>query len=254
LSNDYASEAGHWYDKDGNPAYETIGRNGQLRKTTLRDARNNALVPGVSDIIRCASAAQLIRWLVMRGIRTTLSLQPFEGEHDEAYVNRVYADCEGQGREVMDLGSRIHGCIEKHLKEESYDRTYSSHVMGALDALGDWCGLDGLQPERSFCHPLGFGGKCDIHLPGYVCDFKSKDFDEQWKPAVYDNHAMQLSAYREGFGMPEARCSIIFVSTKVPGLARMVEVSQEELGLGWGMFCDLLSYWKKKNSERKRNP
>jgi hypothetical protein len=58
---------------------------------------------------------------------------------------------------------------------------------------------------------------------------------------------MQLSAYRQGFNMPEARCSIIFVSTKVPGLTRMVEVSQEELELGWGMFCDLLSFWKKKN-------
>jgi hypothetical protein len=34
-----ASEAGHWYDKGGNPAYTTIGKNGVERPTTLRDAK-----------------------------------------------------------------------------------------------------------------------------------------------------------------------------------------------------------------------
>jgi hypothetical protein len=246
--NNYASEAGHWYTEDGQPAYETVGANGQLRKTTLRDARKNNLLPGVSDIIKCASTSQLTRWLVMRGIRTTLSLPPIEGENDEAYVNRVYADCESQGREVMDLGSLIHGCLERHLTGRDYDHTYSRHVMGALATLDNWCGgLDDLHPEKSFAHPLGYGGKCDIHKSGYVADFKSKDFGTGEFPLAYQNHAMQLAAYRHGFKMPHSRCAIIYVSTREPGHSHLVEVSQEELQQGWEMFCALLDYWKAKN-------
>lgn len=249
----FASEAGHWYTKDGKPAYETIGANGNLRKTTLRDARKHAYVPGVSDIIKCAASFELERWKVKQAIRTTLSL-PYNGEEAEAYVDRVYVERDRQGREVMDLGSAIHGAIELSLKGKYYapghklhNKTHLKCALAALDTVGGWCGIDGVLPERSFAHPLGFGGKCDIHKRGFVADFKSKDFDEEETPTTYDNHAMQLAAYREGFKMPDACCAIIYVSTKVPGLTRLVEVGQDELDRGWELFCALLTYWKIKN-------
>ncbi len=39
-----AQENGHWYTKDGTPAYTTIGKTGE-RATTLRDARKLGLLP-----------------------------------------------------------------------------------------------------------------------------------------------------------------------------------------------------------------
>jgi hypothetical protein len=226
----FASEAGHWYAQDGTPAYEVLGKDGSPRKTTLRDARKLDLVPSVTTIIRCAAAPGLEKW------------------------KRDNPDWEKLSGDARDIGSTIHGCIECHFSGEynKHAETYHAHVMGALDRLGGWCGLDNLLPEKSFAHPLGFGGKCDIHkkvlpFPGFVADFKTKDFGEEWQPATYENHSMQLAAYREGFGMPNARGAIIFVSTQVPGLSRLVEVSQYDLGLGWRMFRGQLDYWQAKN-------
>ena len=36
---DHESESGHWYTKLGEPAYQIIGKNGNKRATTVRDAR-----------------------------------------------------------------------------------------------------------------------------------------------------------------------------------------------------------------------
>lgn len=236
-----ATEAGHWYRKDGTPChevpYKTKSKNGQMRPTTLADARELGLVPSVTAIIKCASAPALEAW------------------------KRNNPDWETISRETAELGSAIHGCIEKHLLGEDYDPTHKLCVDGALACLDGWCGLADLRPERSFAHPLGYGGKCDIHkqdkwentggggkyFPGFVADFKSKDFNIGNLPLAWDNHSMQLAAYREGFGMPQARCAIIYVSTQVAGLTHLVEVDEDELKRGWGMFKGLLAYWKAKN-------
>jgi len=83
-----------------------------------------------------------------------------------------------------------------------------------------------------------------VHKTGFVADFKSKDFTAHKLPRTYDNHAMQLAAYRCGFNMPFARCAIIFVSTRVPGLTHTVEIDADELDRGWAMFTALLNFWQ----------
>ena len=57
----YTSEAGHWYTKDGVPAYTVIGKNGKERNTNLRDAREHSLVPSVTTIINVAAKHGLDR-------------------------------------------------------------------------------------------------------------------------------------------------------------------------------------------------
>ena len=50
-------ESTHWYAEDGTPVYEVPTAKGDAwRKTTLRDARQMQLAPGVTTIIRCAAA------------------------------------------------------------------------------------------------------------------------------------------------------------------------------------------------------
>jgi len=52
---------GHWYTKDGTPAYTTIGKTGE-RPTTLRDARKEGLLPSVTTINGQLSKAGLDTW------------------------------------------------------------------------------------------------------------------------------------------------------------------------------------------------
>ena len=58
----YTAESGHWYDRDGKPAYTVIGKNGKERNTTLRDAREKDLVTSVTTILKVAAAPGLERW------------------------------------------------------------------------------------------------------------------------------------------------------------------------------------------------
>jgi hypothetical protein len=102
--------------------------------------------------------------------------------------------------------------------------------------------------EHSFAHPLGFGGKIDLHwFDGVVIDFKTKEFGPDDDLKAWDEHAMQLAAYREGVLMPKARAAVCYVSTTVPGLARVVEIKPDDLERGWECFKGLLSYWQSKN-------
>src|SRR5512139_3030523 len=187
-----ASEAGHWYSKDGKPAYETIGKDGLPRKTTLRDARKHGHGPGVSDIIKCASAEALENWKHDRLLETAASNPKLPGEDLEGYCKRVKAARREEAAKVPDLGTAIHGAIERHLQDKQFDLEFGEHVDGALAALSSWCGgLANIESERSFFHPLGFGGKVDIHkrtIP-IVADFKSKAFERGEELKAWDNHA-----------------------------------------------------------------
>ena len=80
LIKDSQSESGHWYDKNGNPAYEIIGANGKQRNTTLRDAKKLGLLPSVTTVIGAVAKPGLNRWLQEQAILAALTLPRLEGE------------------------------------------------------------------------------------------------------------------------------------------------------------------------------
>jgi hypothetical protein len=244
-----ATEAGHWYAEDGTPRYTMIGANGKERPTTLRDARKFDLFPSVSGIMAGAASPGLTQYYINQAMDAALTLPRLDGESLDAFKRRALADSKEHANKARDLGSLIHGCIEKSLmKQYDWDQVYAKHVNSAIAALSHRCGgLVGLRSEKSFAHRLGYGGKVDASKWGFVDDFKCKDFDRDTLPATYENHHMQLAAYREGLGMPNASCAIIYVSTKVPGLTHTVEIAPDDLERGWKMFRALLSYWQHKN-------
>jgi hypothetical protein len=242
----FASEAGHWYLPCGKPFYTTIGKNGKERNVTLRDARPVNAVPSYSMVASVLAAPALVNYFKNQVALAAAEnpREPTEGV--QAYMDRILAISREHAETARDLGTKIHKAIERGLIGKSMDE-YIEHASAALGELGGWCGLGGLVSEKSFAHPLGYGGKCDVHKPGFVADFKTKDFCENTLPLVYDSHHMQLAAYRQGFGLINARCAIIYVSTKVPGLTHLMEIPQDDLERGWELFKALLKVWQVKN-------
>jgi hypothetical protein len=252
-----ATEAGHWYKPDNTPFYTYINKNGEEKNVTLREARKVGAAPSVTAIMGCASSWALTNYFIQQRLSAAASEPPRGPEEGEqAYMDRIDAKAREHAETARDAGTAIHGEIEKALTETVWMPRPEAHA--AIQTLGEWCGLDALRPERSFFHPLGYGGKCDVHKKpeisleethcGFVADFKSKDFTADNLPRTYENHSMQLAAYREGFDMPLARCAIIYVSTSVPGLTHLVEVSEDELSKGWEMFTCLLRFWQLRNN------
>ena len=244
-----ASESNHWYTRDGVPRYTVIGKNGKERNTTLRDARTESLVPSVTTVLNVMAKPALIQWLQKQVLMAALTLPRTEGEPEEEYIARIMSDSKEQGRAAADAGTDIHASIQGFYEGEVVNR-HEAHVKGTVAALDLLYGQQPWIAERAFGHSLGFGGKCDLHSAvgtGIVADVKTKEFTDPNKIDAYDDHLMQLAAYRVGLGIPFARCSNVFVSRSVPGLVAIKEWEEADLQRGWEMFCSLLKFWQLKN-------
>jgi hypothetical protein len=243
-------ENGHWYTKDGTPAYTTVGKTGE-RATTLRDARKLGLLPSVTTINGMLSKAGLDTWKQQQVLLAALTLPRMEGEPEADWLARVMQDSKATGREAAERGTAIHAIIESY-----FDQVYMPEKPPYLDAIDSTLksafGEQLWLPEKSFGHPLGFGGKCDLMAKpvngkgdGFIVDFKTKDTDLN-KVDVYFEHEMQLAAYREGLGVPVARCAIVFVNGTT-NQVKLIEVEQDRLQKGWECFEHLLRVYQIKN-------
>jgi hypothetical protein len=251
IAKEHAAESGHWYTREGDPMYTIMGKStGKMRNTTLRDARELNLVPSVSGIINVAAKPALTVWLQEQAILAALTLPRQDGEPEYLWLKRVLSDSKQQGRDAADLGTEIHAAIQGFYEGRTASK-YPHHVDSCKKAIEAFYGARSWVCEKSFSHELGFGGKCDMFNAdgdGIVIDIKTKDFKDLSKPLAYDEHMLQLAAYRAGLGLPSAKCANVFVSRTNPDLAHVHEWAEDDIQKGWKMFQNLLNYWQLKNN------
>jgi len=238
------SESGHFYLPDGSPAYRIVGKNGKERNSTVKDAREHGLLPSVTTIIGCASKPALDVWKQQQAILSALTLPRLEGESEEDWLSRVVADSKETAKQAAERGTQIHGVIEAFY-EGIYIPELPPYVRAVENAINEHFGSQLWISEKSFAYG-GFGGKCDlVAKSGFVVDFKTteKDLD---KLDYFFDHQMQLSAYRQGFEMPTARCAIVYVNA-LQNKAKLVEIPEDDLRIGWECFTHLLAFYRAKN-------
>lgn len=247
----HASESQHWYTRTGEPAYTVKAKDGSDRPATLRDARKLGLVPSVTAIIKCAAAPGLERWKQDQVLHAALTLPRGATEPEAQWIERVWTDSRETARKASERGTAVHGAIQGSYECKHPGPEYLPHALAADGAITDWLEMPSgltVEAERSFASRIGFGGKVDLigEPPEFVVDFKTKEFDDTTPLKTWDEHAMQLAAYRHGLEMHEARCAIVYVSVSVPGIAKLIEIPEADLQKGWKMFLGLLDYWKAK--------
>ncbi len=248
IATSHSSESGHWYSQDGEPRYTILGKNGKIRNTTLRDAREHNLVPSVTTILGVAAKPALTNWLQEQVLMAALTLPKREDELESVYIKRILEDSKTQGRDAADLGTDIHAAVQSFYEGRKESR-FPFHVAACDKGLQANFGQVDWICERSFAHEMGFGGKCDLFSDvgdGLVVDIKTKDFNEETMSKVkpYDEHMMQLAAYRVGLGVPNARCANIFLSRTHADLVIFHQWAEEDIQRGWLMFCALLNFWQ----------
>lgn len=245
---------GHFYDTAGNPVYQVEKKDGSgLRDTTIADARKLGLGGSVTTISSLVAKPGLDHWKTTQVLDAAWEISK---KGDKArWVSEVMMTSRKSSESAAKEGNRIHNNLENYLKGQTPDKLTAIDLeaqvflgnwldaMGANNEKNDLC----VMSEKSFYHPAGFGGKVDLHGNTFVLDFKTKNTDDPAKMVGWDEHIMQLAAYREGLGLPNAKCYNMFISTKVPGLIIMQEYTEEELVRGWQMFSALLVYWKLQN-------
>ncbi len=247
------SDSTHWYTRSGESAYEVINAKGKTVPTTLAHARKLGLLWSVTRICGIPEKPQLNRWKTNNFAGALLqnddALRRFlDGEIDARQVCAIaMQEADKATTQPRDMGTLIHGWLEEAVVSGSFhpdDPGYAQGVMSALEAHfpdAEW------ESEKAFGSPLGYGGKVDLHCrkyDGIVLDFKGKDFspEEAERISPYDDHAMQLAAYRKGLDLPNARCYNLFFSRTHPGVTALWEWEEDELERGWRMFQHLLGF------------
>jgi hypothetical protein len=241
--NTYKSEAGHWYDRAGEPMYTIIGANGKERNTNLRDAKSLGLVPSVTTVMKMIAKPSLENWKINQVLNSVMSLEQQENESDQAFMYRCKEDSNKIGKKAAELGTKIHAQIEKGFLGKSKTKAYKA-VRKILDEKypnEDWIA------EPSFCAEEGYGGKIDLYSrSGIFVDFKTKDNlkGKDPKKLVYDSHAMQLSAYAQGCGYDNPERVSIFVDRKDTSVVACYVWEKETHEKHLSMFNSILTYWK----------
>lgn len=176
---------------------------------------------------------------------SALTLQQMPQESEQSWVARVWQDSVQQAIKAAERGTLIHAAIEKWYRDESYDDALHPHVYLATQEIHKRFGSQPWLPERSFAHPLGYGGKVDLHTKDVLIDIKTKDGDlADVKP--YDEHLMQVGAYSDGLGLENPTCAILFVSRGEP-CVKLSVLEPEQVARGRTMFKCLLLYWRAVN-------
>lgn len=259
---------GHFYDRKGTPCYYVNGRD-----VTLRDARKSNWVPSVTEITQIIAKPALTDYFIKQGAKWVLGRLDgyFVNNHSEDEVlQEVCVQSRAAAKAAAATGSEIHDACEKLVKGEPFDPKYDAHAQAAVAELHRlFPGVTDWVAEKSFAHPLGYGGKVDLHSPstGIVADYKTKDGDfSDGKKLAWDQH-IQLAAYQVGLllcgfdaissdndpddpilnrSIPArfVQCANIFVSRTHPGAVRSHVWSADEVAQGWAVFEATLTLWR----------
>lgn len=244
--NNYTSEMGHWYGRDGSPQYRIFGANGKERNTTLRDSRKYGFLPSVTTILNIPAKPGLDRWKQNQILDAAWGMG-----HDlqkEEWGKAVVEKSSEIASNTASIGTAIHANIEQYYIDGTIlSPEYETHVRNVEKFLKSYY-PGGFIAERSFGHPLGYGGKVDLSVQsdeiprGIVFDFKSKDFKEDTpiKKLCWPEQALQLDAYRNGLLMPEAQMISIYID-RTTGIVKTYEW---EKGSYFEQFKCLLKYWQ----------
>jgi hypothetical protein len=250
-----ASESAHWYDREGHAVYQTLSADGKkMVDCDIRHARKLNLVPGVTSIINCAARPALDLWKIEQSILASLTLPRRPHEKDAEFIKRVIDDSQQQAKQAAELGTAIHTAIECALSNRPYDPAMKAYVEGAQERLEHEFGKRTWVCEQSFANRLGFGSKIDLESEDgeIIVDTKGKDFleaptKENKIKLHWDEHAMQLGAYRKHRTGRSVIHANLFVSRNAPGLTHVHRWDTEDLDRGFGCFSALLAYWMVKN-------
>lgn len=236
----------HAYDRNGNPVYEVPNvSKGGVRPTTIADVRKLKLAPSVTEVTGQLDKPALLQWKVDKVLNEVYT-SGVSGDFN-FFKTSVLRSVAKEAEKAPKLGNAIHDEFEQWFKREGRGAP-PARLGAALDVIAEDVGCYKYIPEKSFYHPLGFGGKVDLHSElGVVLDFKTKDTLDINKMKGYKEHIMQLAAYRHGLKIPKARCYNLFISSQDTSIVKLVEYTEAELNSAWEMFKCLLKFWQINN-------
>lgn len=250
---------GHYYNAlTGEPAYTIVGKNGKERVPYAREALELGRFPSATTVPPSNSWG-LVNWKQEQAVRAAYGMSS-TGHSEDEYVQAVMQhlqETEGE-RSGSDVGTAIHHAIENLGRFGISDGLYAEHARAALAEVDRiFPEVVSWRQEKTFAHPMGFGGKTDMSEPeGRIVDFKSFDgdievskngilykvYNEKKKKLVWDQY-VQIATYNRGLELPANVGATVFVSRTHPGVVASHIWDLGLLAKGWDLFQLYLRAW-----------
>lgn len=256
---------GHYYERDGESVeprhfVPMASRPDELRPTRITDVRKwwkdgRLVVPSVTTVLDTLNKWGLNNWRIDQHLLVAHDMP--QGLSVEEYLAEVKRRTEMEMDKAPSAGTDFHAAIEAYVSDEP--------VPEGMGELCDrvWAETEKHLPphydygaEVRFASELGFGGCTDLvaysqqtNADYWIIDYKTKREASKFKPGkmAYDEHRMQLAAYREGLELGNARCANVFVCLE-DGQVDFHEHTEKDLIRGWQMFSHALEIWKLQNN------
>lgn len=233
---------------------EMTTRPGELRPTRISDFRKwrkegRKVVPSVTEIGKVLDKPALVNWKVEQFLKQAFIVDQRCDSFD-AWASEVKRLTELQMDLAPSVGTDVHKVLEDYATGKdvlSELRPLCNDVFMAIEAYAGRMLRTHYKVEPRFATAT-YGGQVDLVGNGWLIDYKTKQTADKFKPGkmAYDEHRMQLAAYRMGMGMPSARAANVFISIE-DGRVDFHEHTAVELDKGWRLFEHALAIWQLQN-------
>lgn len=240
----------HWYKRDGEPLHSVPSAKGELRPTTLRDARKLGLLPSVTNVLGVINKPELVEWKMTQAVLAALTLPRLDGEGEDAFARRVVDDAQSRVRTAAEFGSTFHAGAEHVARTLEVDQ--AGPYAAWLNLHRDWfqrnC-VRVLWTERVLVNTaLGYAGTADLLVEHQkhgltLVDYKTQGVKPGGAARAYGSWCQQLAAYRGAIGAPMACMNVIVNSAEPSGLVEHVW-SERELEAASESFQAALVIWR----------
>lgn len=253
-------ENAHWYRRDGEALHSVPAASGELRPTTVRDARKLGLLPSVTNVLGVIAKPELVEWKMTQAVLAALTLPRVEGEGEDAFAKRVVQDALSRVKTAADFGSAFHAGAEQVARTLEVDP--AGPYAGWLNRHRDWFQGNCVRvvwTERVLVNTeLGYAGTGDLLVEHQrygltLVDYKTQGVPPGKTPRAYASWCQQLAAYRRAIGEPMA-CMNVIVNSGEPSVPVEHVWGEEELRAGLECFEAALVIWRNEKCYDPRGP
>lgn len=248
----------HFYDSAGNSCHEVMGKNGKLKPTTIREARELNLFPSVTTIMSVQDKPGLAIWKEQQLLQTAMEHPFHPDEWDEKVWRAAIIQRTRLRTEVAAIrGTEIHDKLEQYYTKGTICPKDEQYIVPAIKHIEEvFPGVKWIAEASFVDKNIGYAGRVDMYSKeGIVLDFKTKDKANINKAAVqYDDHRIQLAAYQEGLKLPkDSKRYNLFISTHQDSPGDNKLLLAEKFDYSFSMFKALHELWRLKNNYDPRN-
>jgi hypothetical protein len=243
----------HFYKEKGEPFHSVpMTTKKGTRPVDIRDVRKlwkdgTFCVPSVTTILNIYDKGfRFLNWKINEHLNQAYNLNK-ENLTIEEYRKEIKRLTAIELDLAPSAGTDFHKLMEDFVSGNMKDDEDYTLCKKVYETILNETGSKNFIAETNFSSEL-FGGQVDLHNDDWIIDYKTKQTADKFKPKkmAYDDHTMQLAAYREGLNIPFARCANVFVCLEDGQIDFHIHL-EKELEKGKELFYLATKAWHTKN-------